>query len=146
MKSTGKAATGRHRILGRRGMFEKVVETEKGTEVMRQYMTHFIKPDYSPWNKEYDCPNLPWCYFKVNVEIFDVRDILKMNVPSEKMVYCHDERQKILYQATFKNVCDQISGLEPWEEVDLEIFDDRLNWTIAVTHEGEALVYGVEIL
>jgi hypothetical protein len=41
---------------------------------------------------------------------------------------------------------DVVAGLEPWEEVDLEIFDNSLAWTIAITHEGEVIFYGVGIL
>lgn len=43
-------------------------------------MRTFIKPEYTTWNKEYDCPNLPWRYFKVDVKTLDISNILKLNI------------------------------------------------------------------
>jgi hypothetical protein len=127
-------------------MFEKIVESERAKEILGQYMAKFIKPDYTPWNMEYNCPDLPWCHFKVGINTLDISNIPNVNIPSDKIVYCHDEKQKELYQTKYKNVFDLIKRLEPWEEVDIEIFDDSMDWTMAITHEGEIILYGVEIV
>ena len=35
----------------------------------------------------------------------------------------------------FFEICEEISQLEPWDEIDALIFDETFTWTIAITHE-----------
>ena len=127
-------------------MFEHIIESRRAKEILARYMLSFIKSDYTPWNQEFNCRNLPWCFFKVNIKTLDIDDIGKINIPFNDVVYCHDERQKVLYQTTFKRIYEFVLSLEPWEEVDLEIFNNSMQWTLAITHEGELITYGVEFL
>lgn len=119
-------------------MFTEIIAPENANLIMERYMRTL--------NKEYDCPNLPWCYFKVDVKTLDISNILKLNINLYKIVYCYDEQQKKLYQTKFNNILDIVNNLEPWDEIDLEIFDDILDWTVAITHEREVIFYGVENL
>ena len=48
-----------------------------------------------------------------------------------------------MYTAKFKEIVDYINRLEPWEEIDAEIFDDLLRWYICVTHEDFCITYGL---
>lgn len=51
-------------------------------------------------------------------------------------LYLHDEREGSLSRADWGEIVHFISGLEPWEEnMDLLIFDEGLEWFLAVTHE-----------
>jgi hypothetical protein len=127
-------------------MFNNTVEAEKASVIMDQYMSTFIKSDYTPWNKEYNCMNLPWCHYKVDIKTLDISNLSELDISSEKNVYCHDEQQKKLYQTDFKSVLDLVIALEPWEEIDVEIFDDSFDWTVAITHEGEVIFHGVDVV
>jgi hypothetical protein len=34
-----------------------------------------------------------------------------------------------------------VAALEPWEDVDMEVFDEGFDWTVAITHERELIYY-----
>ena len=50
-----------------------------------------------------------------------------------------------MYLSDFENLRSFIINLEPWDEVDAEIFDDSMEWVIAVTHEDLSIVLGLTI-
>lgn len=126
-------------------MFEKVIDAKESKEILKQYTAKFINSKYTVWNDKYNCPNLPWCYFKGETKMLDIDNISAVNIHSDEIVYCHDERQKILYQTTYEKIYNFIVCLEPWQEVDIELFNETLDWTMAVTHEGEIILSGVKI-
>ena len=126
---------------------ENIVSKEIANELITQYRDKYIKSSYKPWCSSINCKNLPWCYYEeLGIKIFGLDDLPKINIPLEKAVYCHDEVDDIMYQTTFGEVLKMITNLEPWEGVDIEIFDESLDWTIAITHEEEVITYGVEII
>lgn len=67
----------------------------------------------------------------------------KIPIVSSAEVYFYSERDKKMYTAKFKEIADYIGGLEPWEEIDAEIFDGSFQWFICVTHEDFCITYGL---
>lgn len=65
-------------------------------------MVKFIKPEYNLWNQEFNCADLPWCYFKVDTKTLNMNYVSKINIPLDDLVNCHDEQRKILYKTTLK--------------------------------------------
>ncbi|MDR1852972.1 MAG: hypothetical protein LBR21_10075 [Propionibacteriaceae bacterium] len=129
-------------------MFEKPVEKEKANSLMARYMETFIKPSYKPWNERYNCLELPWIYYKVDTKVLDwfiPENINSIDLPFDRVVYCHNEREKIVYETTYREVYNLLMSLEPWDEIDVELFDDSFSWTVAFTHEMEAILFGVDL-
>ena len=128
-------------------MFKNIVSMEMANELITKYKDKYIRSNYEPWSSGKNCKNLPWCYYKEpGIKIFDIDDLAQINIPFEKVVYCHDEEDEIMYQTTYGEILKMINNLEPWEGVDIEIFDESLDWTIAITHEEEVITYGVEFI
>ena len=63
-------------------------------------------------------------------------------LPSDKEVFFYDEREKMLYGTTIKDVVCFVENLEPWDQVDACVFDGDMNWVVAVTHEDAILCLG----
>ncbi len=53
-----------------------------------------------------------------------------------KTLFVYDERDHVLWRASWSEVLQLVSHLEPWEEnIDLLLFDESLDWFAAITHE-----------
>ena len=126
-------------------MFDTIICTDIACEIMAQYRSKFIKPDYEQWNSRFNCKNLPWCYYK-EYKTYDTDEIYKAPIAPDTIVYCHDEHQGILYQTTFVEVYNLVINLEPWDEIDIEIFSEDMDWTIAVTHEDYMILCGIDLM
>lgn len=63
--------------------------------------------------------------------------------PLEKSVLYYDERQKILYDTTIKDVIGFVQSFELRDEVDACIFDKDMDWGVAITHEDKFLYWGI---
>lgn len=51
-----------------------------------------------------------------------------------------------LYKTNFGEIGEYVNQLEPWEEIDAEIFDESMKWVIVITHEDISLIFGLEEL
>jgi hypothetical protein len=127
-------------------MFKTIINTDIAHELMERYYKKFIKPDYENWNTEFNCRNLPWCYYKEERKVYDTTEIYRVPISPTMIVYCHDEQKRILYQTTFIDVYNLVINLEPWEEVDIEVFNDEMEWTIAITHEDCFILVGIDLV
>ena len=76
------------------------------------------------------------------VKCLPVEKIKNLPFPSNKSVFLYDERQKILYGTTIKDVIGFVQSFEPWDEVDACIFDKDIDWGVAITHEDKILCWG----
>ena len=48
-----------------------------------------------------------------------------------------------MYSVPYVQVCELVASLEPWEEIDVEIFDNSYEWFIAITHDNVTMIYGI---
>lgn len=78
---------------------------------------------------------LMWNSFIYKPRCLPVEAIQNIALPSDKVVFFYDEREKMLYSTTMKDVLYFVENIEPWDQIDACIFDKDMNWVIAVTHE-----------
>ena len=85
---------------------------------------------------------LMWNSFIYKPRCLPVEAVRDIALPSNKLVFFYDEREKMLYSTTMKDVLHFVRNLEPWDQIDACIFDKDMNWVIAVTHEDVILCLG----
>ena len=85
---------------------------------------------------------LMWNSFAYKPKCLPIEAVQDITFTSDKAVLFYDEREKILYGTTMEDVVYFIKNLEPWDQVDACIFDEDMNWVIAVTHEDAILCLG----
>lgn len=78
----------------------------------------------------------------LTVKCLPIEKIKNFPFPPDKEVLLYDERQKIFYDTTIKNIIDFVQGFEPWDKVDACIFDEDMDWGVAITHEDKILYWG----
>lgn len=76
-----------------------------------------------------------WCNFKRKDGKYIPIDCLNKQLDASKKVLHYNERTDCLFESCFFEICEEISQLEPWDEIDALIFDETFTWTIAITHE-----------
>lgn len=101
---------------------------------IKQYVdTEKLKKYYLLWNS---------LNKNLIVKCLPIEKIRNLPFPSDKSVLLYDERQKMLYGTTIKDVISFVQSLEPWDEVDACIFDKEIDWGVAITHEDKILCWG----
>ncbi len=105
-------------------------------------LTRFIKRyvDREKLKKYY----LLWNSLNKNftVKCLPIEKIKNLPFPLDKSVLLYDERQKMLYGTTIKDVIDFVQSFEPWDKIDACIFDKEIDWGVAITHEDKILCWG----
>ena len=76
------------------------------------------------------------------VKCLPIEKIKNFPLPPNKSVFLYDERQKIFYGTTIKDIIDFVQSFELWDEVDACIFDEDMDWGAAITHEDKILCWG----
>lgn len=114
--------------------------------VLDQLMENFVKKDFCFFD-ESKRRNLLWCHFiNRNDKVFPTEELVNIKLPKDHDVFFYSERVEELYKTNFGEICEYVIQLEPWEEIDAEIFDDSMKWVIAITHEDISLIFGLEEL
>lgn len=104
------------------------------TSFIKQYVdTEKLKKYYLLWNS---------LNKNLIVKCLPIEKIKNLPFPSDKSVLLYDERQKMLYDTTIKDIIGFVQNLEPWDEVDACIFDKDIDWVVAITHEDKILCWG----
>lgn len=62
------------------------------------------------------------------VKCLPIEKIKNLPLPSDKSVFLYDERQKIFYGTTIKDIIDFVQSFELWDEVYACIFDKDMDW------------------
>lgn len=105
------------------------IEGDKKELIISSFQQTFLM---NPFN------GLMWNNFKYNATCLAFEDIGLLGIPTQNLLF-YLERQKRLYETDLQVIIELISGLEPWEEIDAEIFDVSMSWVVAVTHEDKLL-------
>ncbi|MDR2889978.1 MAG: hypothetical protein LBV33_09120 [Lachnospiraceae bacterium] len=114
------------------------------SDIVDKFRQKFLKEEYRSGNTPAGFSRLLWCNFKEQCKIYKTELLFQLQLGIEA-VYFYDERTDELFCTTFEKVSAFINSFEPWDEVDAEIFDDSMEWVIAVTHEDVSLVFGVDV-
>lgn len=75
---------------------------------------------------------LMWNSFICKPICLPLKAVQDIALPSDKEVFFYDEREKMLYGTTIKDVVCFVENLEPWDQVDACVFDGDMNWVVAV--------------
>lgn len=122
-------------------MIGDLINSKETNLLLNNFKKRFVIPEYDPENQKV-C-RLLWANLSCEGALVPTGEFEKIPVERSAEVYFYSEREKKMYSAKFKEIVDHINGLEPWEEIDAEIFDDSLRWYICVTHEDFCITYGL---
>lgn len=120
------------------------INGDEKNKLIEEFKRKFVSGDYDPKNQKKS--RLLWCNLACGGETIPTEKFENISVDGGAAVYFYSERDRKLYGAAFSEIADFIKNLEPWEEIDAEIFDQSFTWFIAVTHEDFCIVYGRKIL
>jgi hypothetical protein len=122
-----------------------IADESKKRDVLRMFIKRFVKSDFPFSNPATNGGKLIWCNFSSVCKIYSSRELFESPLAINSPVYFYDEFTEELFFTDFEDVRSFINGFEPWDEVDAEIFDESLEWVIAVTHEDVSLVSGLVV-
>ena len=57
-------------------------------------------------------------------------------------VYVFVEGAGIVFVATPQEIINYLSARQPWEDYDICLFDENMEWCIGLTHNGQVIVAG----
>lgn len=83
---------------------------------------------------------LMWNSFRQKPRCLPFEKIWQLGIPANKQVFFYDERQNILLSTTLENIIDYVEEFQPWEGIDAYIFDESMEWIIAITHEDNLIL------
>jgi len=110
------------------------IGTEEAEEILREFKRRYINDSYPErvlyinHLKQHDG----------EISFDRIRDI---SMPEDEMLYMYHERLKTLYATSFDQICMYVEQLEPWEDIDCLVFDEDMNWFLALTHDEKVLRY-----
>ena len=120
------------------------MEGKKADALLKEFKKKFVVEDCNHNLLQGNRSKLIWCNLLSGFQAISTEDVQCLQIPSRQKVYYYGERDNEMFETTFSEVCNFIKELEPWDEIDSEIFDDSFTWFIAITHEDVSLVYGIE--
>ncbi len=121
------------------------IECIKAEELLDKFKQAFVGSDCSQRFLQPTRSPLNWCNLLSVPQAITTEDIYHLQVSSNPKVYYYSERDNEMYETQFSEICTFVKELEPWDEIDTEIFDDTFEWFIAITHEDISLVQGLQI-
>jgi len=86
---------------------------------------------------------LIWNSLTVDTKVIKTNELNKIHMNICEQLLLYDERKKEIFTIKYCDLLVHIDELEPWEEVDYLVFNNTLDWFIAITHEDKSLLYGV---
>lgn len=98
--------------------------------------SHRVKERILYWNSFKD-------EYRSNIKRMNINQIKNLSLPDEKNICIYLERGRKLFKGDIKSIHSFYEQQEPWEETDITIFDESLNWVVAFTHEDEIITYGI---
>lgn len=119
----------------------KRIEYDIADGLLSDFKKKFVISDYDPDNKKRSW--LLWCNLSCEAQSIPIENFQSIPLDNNSIVYFYNERLNEMYEAVFSEICKYIENLEPWEEIDAEIFDLSYEWFISVTHEDFLLLYGL---
>ena len=119
----------------------KKIEHDMADELLKGFKKEFIISDYDPYDQKRS--RLLWCNLSCEAQSIPRENFQSIPLDKNSTVYFYNERLNEMYEAVFSEICKYIENLEPWEEIDAEIFDSSYKWFISVTHEDFLLLYGL---
>lgn len=120
---------------------DKRIDGTATEQILTKFKSRFVISDYNPEN--HSRSRLLHCNLSRETRRIATEDLESIAFDRKKKCYFYSERHREMYQVTFAEVCRLVAELEPWEDIDAEVFDDSYEWLIAITHEDVTLLYGL---
>lgn len=105
-------------------------------EIMERFLEKYVDEDYP--ERILLCNHL-----RIKDRTIPICDLRTLSGCFHDELFLYHERMKKLFRTSFENVCNYVEQLEPWEDVDLLVFDDSALWYFCVTHNDTIVVYGL---
>lgn len=122
-----------------------ITDTNLKKSILDKFISKFLNGDYTFINPKTGGINLMWCNFSREYKIYTTDKLFQTKLKFDSQVYFYNERTKEIFFTDFDDIYNCVNNLEPWDEVDAEIFDESLEWVIAVTHEDVSFVSGLNV-
>lgn len=122
-----------------------ITEMHFKKDVLDNFIEKFVESEYAFRNPATGVRQLIWCYFRDEGKVFSTEELFQSQLKINTPVYLYNERTEEMFLTDFEDVRNFINNFEPWDKVDAEIFDDSLEWVIAVTHEDVSKVLGLSV-
>lgn len=119
------------------------IESKRVDTLLEKFKEKFVVPDYDQIILQGNRSKLLWCNLSSDPQSILTEDVNSLSISPDQKVYYYGERDNEMYETSFSEVCAFVNELEPWDEIDSEIFDDTFSWYIAITHEDISLVHGL---
>lgn len=126
-----------------------IKDTDFKKRILNKFISKFVKNDYTFKNPKTGGTNLFWCNFSKKSKIYPndklFSNLTKTQLKFDAPVYFYNERTQEMFFTDFEDIYNFVNNLEPWDQIDAEIFDESLDWVIAVTHEDVSFVSGLSV-
>lgn len=124
-------------------MHGEISEYSAKKDIVNRFIKKFVKDGFYFLDNEIKSKNLLWCSFiGENFKVIPTQELDKIKLPSNNDLYFYIERTEKLYKTNIFEIHEFINSLEPWEDIDAEIFDETMSWVIAITHEDFSILLG----
>ena len=120
-----------------------MLDHERATALLEKFKDAFVIPDYEQAILQKSRSKLIWCNLLSVPRTIPTEELQKLPLSPDTKVYYYGERDNEMVETSFAEICAFVDELEPWEEIDSEVFDDTFGWFIAITHEDISLVQGL---
>lgn len=114
----------------------KKIEGKVKQQIIENFKTQYV-------NDTYPERILMINHLKSIEKIMPIEKLKDIVMPRYHNIFFYHERQKNLYITNFKDICMYIEQLEPWEDVDCLIFDEKLEWYLGITHSDDLYLTGI---
>lgn len=112
---------------------EKLVCKPLTETLLGRFKEKYLSADYDPKNQKRSW--LYNCNLACEVKWISTDDFGTIIMDREKQVYFYSERDKKMFSITFGEIFDLVADFEPWDEMDVLIFDDSFDWLVVIHHE-----------
>lgn len=126
-----------------------ITDTDFKKRILNKFISKFVKNDYTFKNPKTGGIKLIWCNFSEECKIYPTDKLFSNSTKAQQEfdtpVYFYNERTQEMFFTDFEDISNFVNNFEPWDEIDAEIFDESLDWVIAVTHEDVSFVSGLSV-
>jgi hypothetical protein len=113
-----------------------LLERDEKSSIIEKFIEQFVDKDFP---KRILISN----HLKYKDQILAMDNIRSVRVPDVDNLYLYHERLKEMYKTNFDSFCTYVEQLEPWEDVDLLVFDQSFTWYICITHNDSVILFGL---
>lgn len=112
--------------------YELKLDDNEKNKIIKKIYENYSKPSS-------DKVSLLWNKFVSSPRCIPFEKIAELNFPSQNLFF-YLEREDEVFIANLEDIIAFVNDFEPWEEIDAYIFDEKMEWIVAITHEDNLLL------